>query len=127
MKKNGKIDVAYNMQSSIDNKHKLIVTLDVVNDANVQSQLTHMVSETNVILSKNKNRVIVADTGYYSGKEIKDCLDDGNTLYPKPYKKSVSGSSTYSKGNFQYQKETDTCLCSQDRNFLIWRTHLKMV
>ncbi|WP_217697394.1 hypothetical protein [Virgibacillus dokdonensis] len=34
MKNNGKIDVAYNMQSSVDNKHKLIVTLDVVNDVN---------------------------------------------------------------------------------------------
>lgn len=114
MKNNGKIDVAYNMQSSVDSKHKLIVTLDVVNDVNDQSQLTPMVSETNEILSKNKNRVIVADTGYYNAKEIKNCLDDGNTLYLKPQKKkSVSGDSTYSKENFQYQKETDTYLCPQ--------------
>ncbi|WP_462420596.1 IS1182 family transposase [Salinicoccus sp. Marseille-QA3877] len=114
MKKNGKIDVAYNMQSSVDNKHKLIITLDVVNDVNDQSQLTPMVSETNEILSKNKKRVILADTGYYNAKEIKDCLVEGNTLYLKPQKKkSVSGDSDYSKDKFQYQKETDTYLCPQ--------------
>src|SRR5699024_129333 len=44
MKNNGKIDVAYNMQSAVDNKHKLIVTLDVVNDINDQSQLYPMTS-----------------------------------------------------------------------------------
>ncbi|WP_340083911.1 IS1182 family transposase [Siminovitchia sp. FSL H7-0308] len=114
MKNNGKIDVAYNMQSSVDNKHKLIVTLDVVNDVNDQSQLSPMVSKTNEILSKNTDRVIVADTGYYNAKEIKDCLDDGNTLYLKPQKKkSMSGDPTYSKDNFQYQKETDSYRCPQ--------------
>ena len=86
MKNNGKIDVAYNMQSSVDNKNKLIVTLNVVNDVNDQSQLFHMVSETNNILLRNEDRVILADTGYYNAKEIKDCLDDGNNLYLKPQK-----------------------------------------
>ncbi|WP_077706730.1 IS1182 family transposase [Virgibacillus dokdonensis] len=116
MKNNGKIDVAYNMQSSVDNKHKLIVTLDVVNDVNDQSQLTPMVSETNKILSKNENRIVLADTGYYNAKEIKECLDDGNILYLKPQKnKSTSGDPTYSKDNFQYQKETDTYRCPQGK------------
>src|SRR5699024_7784199 len=116
MKNNGKVDVAYNMQSAVDSKHKLIVTLDVVNDVNDQSQLSSMTSQVNEILSKNKDRAIVADTGYYNAKEIKDCLDDGNTLYLKPQKvKSVSGNSAYSKDNFRYQKETDTYLCPQGR------------
>lgn len=114
MKNNGKIDVAYNMQSAVDNKHKLIVTLDVVNDINDQSQLYPMTSQINKILSKSKDRVFLADTGYYNAKEIKDCLDDENTLYLKPQKaKSVSGDSTYSKDNFRYQKETDTYFCPQ--------------
>ncbi|WP_051681451.1 transposase [Virgibacillus alimentarius] len=100
----------------VDSKHKIIVTLDVVNDVNDQSQLSPMTSQVNEILSKNKNRAIVADTGYYNAKEIKDCLDDGNTLYLKPQKvKSVSGNSAYSKDNFCYQKETDTYLCPQGR------------
>lgn len=116
MKNNGKIDVAYNMQSAVDSKHKLIVTLDVVNDVNDQSQLSPMTFRVNEILSKHKDRVIVADTGYYNAKEIKNCLDDGNTLYLKPQKiKSVSGDPAYSKENFQYQKETDTYLCPEGK------------
>lgn len=114
MKNNGKIDVAYNMQSSVDNKNKLIVTLNVVNDINDQSQLFSMVSETNKILSRNEDRVILADTGYYNAKEIKNCLDDGNNLYLKPQKsKKISNDATYSKDNFHYQKETDTYLCPE--------------
>lgn len=116
MKNNGKIDVAYNMQSAVDSRHKLIVTLDVVNDVNDQSQLSSMTSQINEILSRQPNRVIVADTGYYNAKEIKNCLDDGNTLYLKPQKiKSVSGDATYSKDNFYYQKETDTYLCPEGK------------
>lgn len=126
MKNNGRVDVAYNMQSAVDSKHKLIVTLDVVNNVNDQSQLSPMTSQVNKILSKNKDRTIVADTGYYNAKEIKDCLDDGNTLYLKPQKvKSVYGNSAYSKDNFRYQKETDTYLCPQG-SFLTWKSPLKM-
>lgn len=114
MKNNGKIDIAYNMQSSVDSKNKLIVSLKVVNDINDQSQLYSMVSETNNILSKNKDRIVLADTGYYNAQEIKDCLDDGNSLYLKPQKaKSISGNSKYSKNNFQYQEKTDTYLCPE--------------
>src|SRR5690625_5243491 len=69
MKKNGKIDVAYNTQSAVVSKHKLIVTLDEVND---QSQLSPMTFQINKILSKHKDRVIVAETGYYNAKEIKN-------------------------------------------------------
>ena len=114
MKNNGKIDVAYNMQSAVDSKHKLLITLDVVNDINDQSQLTPMVSQTNEILSKHHKRVFIADTGYYNGVEIKRCIDNKNILYLKPQKKkSVSGDNDYSKDNFIYQKETDTYLCPQ--------------
>ena len=90
MKNNGKIDVAYNMQSAVDSKHKLLIILDVVNDINDQSQLTPMVSQTNEILSKHHKRVFIADAGYYNGVEIKKCIDNKNTLYLKPQKKKVS-------------------------------------
>lgn len=114
MKNNGKIDVAYNMQAAVDNHHKLIVTLDVVNEVNDQSQLSPMVSQINDLLSTNSERVMLADTGYYNAEEIKACLDAGNTLYLKPQKvKSLSGNPTFSKDNFHYQPLTDTYLCPQ--------------
>lgn len=114
MNNNGKIDVAYNMQSSVDSKHKFIITLDVVNKTNDQSQLSPMIFQTNDLLLKRKDRIFVADTGYYNGDEIKKCLDNKNTLYLKlQKKKSVTGGPIYSKDNFIYDKETDTYLCPQ--------------
>jgi hypothetical protein len=85
MKNNGKIDVAYNMQSVVDGKHKLIVTLDVVNDENDQSQLSPMTFQINEILSKHKGRVFVADTGYNNAKEIKNCLDERSQIVEHPF------------------------------------------
>ncbi|WP_248783007.1 IS1182 family transposase, partial [Staphylococcus microti] len=116
MKNNGKIDISYNMQSSVDSKHKLIVTLDVVNDINDQSQLASMVSKTNKLLTKDKNRIILADTGYYNMKEIKNCVDDDNTVYIKPQKsKNILGGTQYSKEKFQYQKDTDSYICPEGK------------
>lgn len=56
MKNHGKIDVAYNRQSAVDSKNKLLLTVDVANDSNDQSQLTSMVAQTNNLLSKSINR-----------------------------------------------------------------------
>lgn len=58
--------------------------MKVLNDITDQSQLYSMVSETNDILSKNKERIILTYTGYYNAQEIKNCLDEGNCLYLKP-------------------------------------------
>lgn len=114
MKNNGKVDIAYNMQSAVDDKHKLIVALDVVNDINDQSQLFPMTTLINKILTPDIERIILADTGYYNAEQIKKCMDEDNSMYLKPQKaKSANGNSAYSKDQFQYQKETDTYLCPQ--------------
>lgn len=108
------MDIAYNLQSAVDSKHKLLVTMEVVNDITDQSQLSPMTLQINKMLEKSDGRVILADTGYYNAKQKKDCIDNGNILYLKAQKaKSADGNSMYSKDNFQYQKETDTYLCPQ--------------
>lgn len=116
MKNNGKIDIAYNMQSAVDNKHRLIVVLDVVNEITDQSQLFPMTTLINNIISPSTERVILADTGYYNTEQIKKCIDDGNSLYLKSQRaESANGNIAYSKDQFQYQKETDTYLCPKGR------------
>ena len=52
MKNNGKVDVAYNMQSAVDSMHKLIVTLDVVNESQLKINL-HSKKDYTTIDSKN--------------------------------------------------------------------------
>ena len=46
MKNNGKFEVCFNVQAAVDNKNKLIVDFDVVNDVNDQGQLSNMVKKT---------------------------------------------------------------------------------
>ena len=45
MKNNGKFEVCFNVQAAVDNKNKLIVDFDVVNDVNDQGQLSNMVKK----------------------------------------------------------------------------------
>lgn len=127
MKNNGKIDIAYNMQSAVDSKHRFIVALNVVNDITDQSQLFPMTTLINNILSLSTERIILADTGYYNAEQIKKCIDNDNSLYLKPQRaKSANGNPEYSKNQFQYQKETDTYLCPKGKELPLQRTLPRM-
>ena len=71
-------DVSYNVQASVDSKHKLIAEFDVTNDGNDMKQLADMALATAEILEA-PNLIAVADTGYDSASEIARCLENGIT------------------------------------------------
>jgi len=113
MKNNGKFEVCYNVQASVDSKNKLIVDCDVVNDINDLNQLSNMTLRAKSILKKRKLKV-VADTGYYNAEEIKNCIDKKVTLYIKKSKaNNKTGKNEYRKDKFFYQKDSDTYICPE--------------
>jgi transposase len=77
---NGKINAAYNIQTAVDSKHKLIVAYEVTNDINDRYQLASMAQ-----LAKNSLGVdmlaVVADKGYATGTELYQCEQLGITTY----------------------------------------------
>jgi len=74
--------VCYNVQSAVDSKHHLIVTHEVTNKTD-RRQLCQMAEQAQDAL-KEKEIIVIADKGYYSNVDIKNCQDKGiAVLVPK--------------------------------------------
>jgi len=104
-------DVAYNLQSCVDEKNQLIVEHDVVNDVTDQNQLSRMAKKTKATLDVEKLEV-VADRGYYDGDEIKKCEDANITVYTqKPNTSANRKLGLFVKDDFHYDSKNDEYIC----------------
>jgi transposase len=75
--KNGQGVAGYNVQVVVDDRHKLIVASEVVNDSSDVGQLHAMATAAKRALDAET----LADEGYYSSGELKACEDDGIVAY----------------------------------------------
>lgn len=119
MRNNGGFEPCFNVQTAVDSKHKLIVTYDVVNDANDQAQLKNMVNRakaelTEVIEEKcldGKKISFVLDTGYYIQQKILEYSDDTTEILIKKRLKEAGKIKAYDIEKFKYNSDTDTYTC----------------
>jgi len=77
MQSNGRSDMCYNIQHSIDAKHKLVVEFEVTNQANDINQLSNMTERSAEILDA-QGICSVADKGYDNATEIAKCIMQGH-------------------------------------------------
>lgn len=105
--------VSYNVQTVIDEKHKLIVAYDVTNEGNDLGQLTRMALQGKEALGVEKLTVL-SDGGYFDGEEIKECEAAGITAYlPLPESGAASSRGLYPATAFSYDAENDLYVCPQ--------------
>ncbi|WP_165742094.1 transposase [Candidatus Thiosymbion oneisti] len=69
-----------NMQSCVDDKHKLIVSDEVSNEGNDQNQLSGQCRAAMEIMAVNEITA-VADSGYYSEAQLAACQEANATVY----------------------------------------------
>ncbi|WP_180230090.1 IS1182 family transposase [Bacillus sp. AFS073361] len=111
MKNNGKFEVCFNVQAVVDNKNKLFVDYDVVNDVNDQGQLSNMVKKAKKVF-ENKNITAIADTGYFNMSEITEVADEKTEILIKPQKgKQQKVENGFDKSNFKYDQKDDVFIC----------------
>jgi transposase len=111
MKVRGGVDVCYNVQTAVDDKHKLIVAHDVTNDATDRDCLSPMAKAANEVLGAADLQVI-ADQGYYNGPEIAACLDAGITpTVPRPITSANAKLGLFTKDDFTYEASLDQYRC----------------
>ena len=104
-------DVCYNVQSVVDEKHKLIVAMDVTNEGNDQWQLSRMAKAAKTELGVEEIAV-VADNGYYNGAEVKECEEAKVKCYiPKANTSANKKLGLYGKEEFIYDSERDSYQC----------------
>src|SRR5258705_11636545 len=80
LSKRGHVLAGYNVQIAVDDKYKLIVASEVVNDGNDTGQLYTMARAAQEALGAETLQVL-ADTGYYNGATLKDCEEAGIVAY----------------------------------------------
>ena len=110
-KGNGTV-AGYNVQSVVDDKHKLIVASEVTNDGNDQHQLWPMAEAAKEALGVERLEAL-ADAGYAEGEQLRRCEQNGVTAYvPLPDKsgrKKAEG--RFIRDDFVYDAEANCYRC----------------
>jgi CheY-like chemotaxis protein len=104
-------EVSYNVQTAVDSKHHLIVEQDVCNEGLDNHQLYPMAQRTQEMLGQSKLQV-VADMGYYSHEQLKQCEEAGITAYvSKPLISKNTARGLWGKEKFVYEPQGDFYRC----------------
>ena len=110
--KGGQGIAGYNVQAVVDDKHKLIVASEVVNDSSDVNQLHAMAKAAKEALDAEALQVL-ADEGYYSSAELKACEDDGIKAYVPPSEGNglLEKAGRFGLKNFSYDGAADAYTC----------------
>jgi len=106
--------VCYNVQSAVDSKHHLIVAHEVMNKPD-RGQLCRMGKQAQAAL-KEKKITVIADKGYYSGVDIKNCQDRGmSVLVPKGDTSASEKKGIFNRSMFKYDAQKDVYICPANK------------
>ena len=111
------VEVSYNTQAAVDEKHKLVVATHTIN-RNDRNALSNMAIEAQQNLDI-KAITVLADKGYNNAREIENCqLHDITTIVAQQEIVNSNEKGTtkaYLVTNFTYHKESDTYICPQNK------------
>ncbi len=102
--------VSYNVQTAVDDKHKLIAAHAVTNAVNDHRQLYGMARRAKVALGVNK-LTVVADTGYQNGEQGAACESAGITAVVPRQRVVNPRGAYYSRAEFAYDDKRDEYRC----------------
>jgi transposase len=103
--------IGYNVQAAVDAKHSLIVDTHITNTTSDLGALGIMAIKAQENLEA-KNLSVVADKGYYNGKEVLACDAIGVSAYvAKPLTSANTARGLYGKESFQYDARENCYIC----------------
>jgi len=110
--KNGQTVAGYNVQIAVDDKHKLIVASEVVNDGNDSGQLHKMAKAAKQTLAA-ETLAALADAGYYNGTALQRCEQDGIAAYvPQAERRGrLAAQGRFTHADFVYDAAANAYRC----------------
>lgn len=109
------VEVAYNQQAAVDEKHKLVVATHTIN-RNDRNALTDIATEA-LDNTQSEDMTIIADKGYHNGKQLQNCQKIGiETVVAVPEIVNSNQGGTqpaYLVDKFRYDKASDTYTCPE--------------
>jgi hypothetical protein len=114
--------VAYNAQTAVDAKHKLIVAFDLTNEGNDYRQLYPMAAQAKEAVGADEVTV-VADTGYSNGEHGALCEQEGITaVVPRAETVNPNGPQYFSRDRFSYDSKNDNWRCPAGATLSLFKT-----
>ena len=114
------VEVSYNIQAAVDNKHNLVVATHTIN-RNDFNALGVIALEAKENLEVDTLTVLV-DKGYHNGREIAFCKDQNITTivaHPTPgISKESATQPAYLVAQFKYNKTDDTYMCPENKTLI---------
>lgn len=111
MKTSKGMDVCYNIQTAVDSLHKLIVAVEVTNEAGDQQLLPEMAKAAKEGLNVEE-LTVVADGGYFGCEAVKACEDENITAYvPVRESRDAEVRGVFPLKRFAYDEERDLYKC----------------
>jgi transposase len=108
------VEVAYNIQNAVDDKHNLIVHTQATNTNDGKAlHKAAAQAKANLQLKKEDELMILADKGYHTGAELQQCQSE-NMITHVAYKEQPSVKhieKEFLSENFEYDKTTDSYTC----------------
>lgn len=109
------VEVSYNTQAAVDEKHKLVIATHTLN-RNDRNALSKIAIEAKQNISA-KNITVLSDKGYHNGREIQTCRDNNiDTICAQQIIINSNEKGTtpdYLVTHFTYNNEADTYTCPQ--------------
>ena len=109
------VEVSYNIQAAVDDKHNLVVATHTIN-RNDKNALSAIALEAKENLGV-ENFTVLVDKGYHNGREIETCKNNNITTivaHPEQGKSNENGTQPeYLVSKFTYNKEDNTYTCPE--------------
>ena len=108
------VEVAYNVQNVVDDKHNLVVQTQATNTND--GKALHKAAtqgKQNLQLQKDETIILLADKGYHTGAELQYCQQD-NMITHVAYKEQPGVkhiANEFLAESFDYDKATDSYIC----------------
>jgi transposase len=108
---NNNVEVSYNVQTTVDAKHKLIADFKVTQKPNDLGQLASMALRVKKLF-KNQTFEVLADKGYYKAKDLKKCTENGIAVYiTKQTHANGTKDQAFYPDQFKYDSTKNVYLC----------------
>ena len=108
------VEVAYNVQNAVDDKHNLIVHTQATNTNDGKAlHKAATQAKQNLQLQNEDSLMVLADKGYHTGAELQHCQQD-NMITHVAYKEQPSVkhiATEFLAESFAYDKATDSYTC----------------
>jgi len=125
MTNNNHVEVSYNVQTTVDAKHKLIADFKVTQKPNDLGQLAPMVLRAKRLFG-HKTFEVLADKGYYQAQDLQKCTEKGITLYvTKQTHANTTKDQAFYSDQFKYNKTKNTYLCPAGKELHYYRIRKK--